>query len=195
MLGRAKDIAIKPATLAAPAAPRMLLPGVSHGSGFLQLTCPLSIIGPTCRLLLHLWGGTPQSLPATVSTVSEEVKGSMRFQTAFCQQSCHLVIQIGVVVSPKSMCISHQVVQVLSYHVVSCHIMLLLAQAATQLQPNILFPPHLVPWLPGATKAEAAIKAAVPVAAPAILDMAGMVAPWQDDFFQGLRFKALNLKT
>ncbi len=29
MLGRAKDIAIKPATLAAPAAPRMLLPGVS----------------------------------------------------------------------------------------------------------------------------------------------------------------------
>ena len=54
--------------------------------------------------------------------------------------------------------------------------------------------PHLVPWLPGATKAEAAIKAAVPVAAPAILDMAGIMAPRQDDFFQGLRFKALNLK-
>ena len=63
--------------------------------------------------------------------------------------------------------------------------------------------PHLVPWLPGATKAEAAIKAAVPVAAPAILDMAGIMAPRQKSSWcwmpykkeiQGLRFKALNFK-
>ena len=77
------------------------------------------------------------------------------------------------------------------YYVVSCHIMLLLAEPHSR---TFLFAPHLVPWLPGATKAEAAIKAAVPVAAPAILDMAGIMAPRQDDFFQGLRFKALNLK-
>ena len=71
--------------------------------------------------------------------------------------------------------------------------MLLLAEPHS---PTCFSPltPHLVPWLPGATKAEAAIKAAVPVAAPAILDMAGIMAPRQDDFFQALRFKALNLK-
>ena len=38
------------------------------------------------------------------------------------------------------------------YYVVSCHIMLLLAEPHSR---TFLFAPHLVPWLPGATKAEA----------------------------------------
>ena len=103
----------------------------------------------------------------------------MSFQTAFCQQSCDLVVWWWLQSLSAS---ANQVVQVLCclmlHRVISCHIMLLLAEPHS---PTCFSPltPHLVPWLPGATKAEAAIKAAVPVAAPAILDMAGIMAPRQ----------------
>lgn len=94
---------------------------------------PLSIMVPTCRLLLHLWGGTPQSLPAQADELSDCLLPTVL-------RSC------GVVVAPKFICICCQVVQVLCclmlHRVISCHIMLLLAEPHS---PTFLFAPHPSP--------------------------------------------------
>jgi len=82
----------------------------------------------------------------------------------------------GVVAAPKFICICQPgCTSTMLSHVTSCYFL----RSHTAQHFCSPLTPHLVPWLPGATKAEAAIKAAVPVAAPAILDMAGIMAPWQ----------------
>ena len=103
----------------------------------------------------------------------------MSFQTAFCQQSCDLVVWwwLQSLSASAVRLYKYYVVSccIVSYHVISCYFW----RSHTAQHFCSPLTPHLVPWLPGATKAEAAIKAAVPVAAPAILDMAGIMAPRQ----------------
>ena len=86
---------------------------------------PLSIMVPTCRLLLHLWGGTPQSLPAQADELSDCLLPTVL-------RSC------GVVVAPKFICICQPgCTSTMLSHVASCHIMSYHVTFGGATQPNI----------------------------------------------------------
>ena len=183
MLGRAKDIAIKPTTLAAPAAPRMLLPGVSLEVDSVIPTTHMPIVHhcPHLQTSAPPVGWHPSEFACHCKHCKHSKRESQRIDEISDSllptvlPSCHSDRCGGV---PPSLCASpirlYKYCLIMLYHVISCYSW---RRQPHSRSPTFLFPPHLVPWLPGATKAEAAIKAAVPVAAPAILDMAGMVAP------------------